>query len=415
MISISAAIFYVLMFLSVYVQVFFLITFFENRKKIITRNGNTQLAKYRGVTIIVPSFNEEKTIEKTVESLLSLNYPKDKLNIFLIDDGSTDDTWKVISKFTKYSNIKVFHKKNGGKYTALNFGLANTTTDFVGCLDADSYVHTESLARLMSYFEKKPDIMAVVPSVVVHNPSGAIQKAQKAEYHLGVFFKKMQSFMGAIHVTPGPFTIFRKKVFDDLGPYRHAHNTEDMEIAYRMQKNFYKIDHCNDAYVYTSTPRTIGNLFRQRLRWIYGFINNTFDYKDVLFNKKYGNFSTFTLPAGIISVFSVSYILGRTIYSVGHFLYFKILQFQTVGFHLSDKAFHFDFFFLNVGTSIFAVVFIYFSLIFSIAFGRKLAEGKWSFPFDVIYYSLIFSLIAPLWIMKAVYNTVVSRRAPNWR
>src|ERR1035437_8163224 len=100
MISIFSTVFYILVFMVVYVQVFFLVTFFENRKKIIIRNGTTKLDSYPPVTVIVPAYNEEKTVFKTVRSLLSLNYPKDKLKIFLIDDGSTDDTWNVMKKFS---------------------------------------------------------------------------------------------------------------------------------------------------------------------------------------------------------------------------------------------------------------------------------------------------------------------------
>ena len=72
--------------------------------------------------------------------MLDLNYPKDKVEIFLVDDGSTDNTWEVISRFSKparlngrsggYPNIKIFHKENGGKYTALNLGLEHVQTDF---------------------------------------------------------------------------------------------------------------------------------------------------------------------------------------------------------------------------------------------------------------------------------------------
>src|SRR3990167_7219440 len=313
---ISSTVFYMLIFLSVYVQIFFLVTFLENRKKIIIRSEKMKLAKYPAVTIVVPCWNEERTVYKTVRSLLDLNYPKDKLKIFLVDDGSTDSTWSIINKFTKYPNIQIFRKENGGKYTALNLGLQYLETDFFGGLDADSFVAPESLIRIMSYYEKDHGIMAVVPSVAVHSPQNILQNAQTAEYHIGIYFKKMLSFLGAINVTPGPFTIFRKKVFDDLGPYRHGHNTEDMEIAYRMQKNNYKIEHCNDAYVYTNTPTTIRKLYRQRLRWIYGFINNTIDYRGVLFRKKYGNFSLFTLPTGIISILTVSYLFFRVAYSL---------------------------------------------------------------------------------------------------
>ena len=100
MTSILNVIFYILTFLSVYVQVFFFVTFLENRKKIIIRNGKIKLTSYPSVTIVVPCWNEEETVAKTVHSLLDLDYPKDKVKIFLINDGSTDDTKNVINKFT---------------------------------------------------------------------------------------------------------------------------------------------------------------------------------------------------------------------------------------------------------------------------------------------------------------------------
>jgi cellulose synthase/poly-beta-1,6-N-acetylglucosamine synthase-like glycosyltransferase len=396
------------------VQVFFFVTFLENRNKIVIRKEKIKLKFYPAVTITVPCWNEEKTVEKTIRSLLSLNYPKDKLKIFLIDDGSTDGTWEMINKFSTHPNIKVFHKENGGKYTALNLGLQNLETDFFGGLDADSFADRESLIRIMSYFEKDPNIMAVVPSVVLGSSVNFVQGAQKAEYYMGVYFKKMLSFLGAIDVTPGPLTIFRRKVFVDLGPYRHGHNTEDMEIAYRMQKNNYKIEHCNDAFVYTNTPKTIGKLYRQRLRWIFGFINNTIDYRGVLFKKKYGNFSVFTLPVRIASVVAVAYLFGKIVYNFGDFLYQKIIVLQTVGFHPNIKNFVFDPFFINMQTFFLLIVITYVLVFFSMIFGRRMTEGKWGFSFDMLYYFPIFSLVAPFWLVQAVYNTIMRRR-PDWR
>lgn len=411
---ISSIIFYIIIFLIVYVQVFFLVTFFENRKKIITRKGTLKLNNYPRVTVIVPGYNEEKTIYKTVQSLLSLNYPKDKINIILVDDGSTDGTLQIMEGFTTYSNIKVFHKENGGKHTALNLGLLQTTTDFVGCLDADSFVHKEALVRIMSYFEQDPSTMAVTPSLVVHNSKNIIQHAQKIEYHMSVYFKKMLGFLGGIHVTPGPLTIFRKKVFNDLGHYHQAHNTEDMEIAYRMQKNHYKIEHCNDAYVYTNTPLTVKKLYKQRLRWIYGFINNSIDYKNILLKRQYGNFSFFTIPSGIISIFAASFLFGKVVYNLGDFLYSKIIQFHTVGFNFLNPFNNFDLFFLNTQSFIFLIIMIYILVIFSTVIGRNLAEGTWGVSFHVVYFFSIFSIIAPFWLMRAIYNTAISKK-PSWR
>lgn len=414
MIPVSHIAFYLFTFLAIYVQVFFFVTFLENRKKIIIRKEKIKLSKYPRVTIMVPCWNEERTIYRTVRSLLGLNYPKEKLEIFLIDDGSTDGTWNVLQKFSKYSNIKIFKKENGGKHTALNLGLLNTKTDFLGCLDADSFADPESLIRIMSYFEKDNTIMAVAPSIIVDNPKSIIQGAQKAEYYMSVYIKKMLAFLGAIHVTPGPLTIFRKKVFDDLGPYRSAHNTEDMEIAYRMQKHHYRIEQCNDAYVYTNTPRTVKKLYKQRLRWIYGFINNTIDYRHILLKRKYGNFSLFTVPAGIISIFSVSYLFGRIIYNVVEFTSLKILQFRTVGFDLSTKINNFDVYYINTQSFVFVTIFLYSLIVFSIVLGYRMTKGKWSFSMDMIYFFSIFSIIAPFWLLKAVYTTIISKK-PAWR
>lgn len=406
--------FYVLIFLCVYAQVFFLVTFFENRKKIVVRSGKTKLSKYESVTIVVPCWNEENTVNKTIQSLLNLNYPQDKLKILIIDDGSTDGTWNIIRQFEKYPNIKIFQKENGGKYTALNLGLENSDTDFFGALDADTVADPESLIRIMSYFEKDKNAMAVVPSVVVHNPKNFVQNAQKAEYHMGVFTKKMLSFLGAINVTPGPLTVFKRKVFDDLGPYRHGHNTEDMEIAYRMQKNNYKIEHCNDAFVYTNTPSTILKLYKQRLRWIYGFINNTIDYRDVLFRKKYGNFSLFILPTGVVSILAIIYLFIRVVYNSINFVYSKFVDFNTIGWNISTKSYNFDLFFINTDSYVFLVFLIYLLIIFGIIFGRKMAEGKWVLSPNIIYFLIIFRFLAPVWFLKAIYNTILKRK-PSWR
>lgn len=414
MISILNIIFYLLVFLSVYVQVFFLVTFLENRKKIVIRNGNIKLKDYPSVTIAVPCWNEADTVEATIHSLLNLNYPKDKVDIIIIDDGSTDNTFDIISKFSCYPNIRVFQKENGGKYTALNLALEHTKTEFISCLDADSVVDPNALICIMNDFEKDNKIMAVVPAVCVDNPNNFIQNIQKVEYFMGIFIKKMLSFLGAMYVAPGTLTVFNKKVFDNLGPYRHAHNGEDMEIAYRMQKNHYKISYCNDAYVYTNTPTTLKKLYKQRLRWFYSFINNTIDYRGVLLKKKYGNFAFFTLPMSVISVFSFGYILGRVVYNIGNFIYFQLVQFNIIGFDFHTKINNLDLFFINTTMFTFLVIIVYLIILFAIFFGSRMSHDRFKFSLSMFYSLPIFTIIAPAWVLMALFNTIFVR-TPFWR
>ncbi|MEK7786174.1 MAG: glycosyltransferase family 2 protein, partial [Chloroflexota bacterium] len=176
----------------------------------------------------------------------------------------------------------------------------------------------------------------------------------------------------------------------------------------------YKIKHCNDAYIYTNTPGTAKKLYKQRLRWIYGFINNTIDYRSVLFKKKYGNFAVFTLPMGVISILSASYLFGSIVYNFGDFLYSKIIQFKTVGFHFTAKIFYFDAFFINTQSFIFLIFSVYFLVIFAMILGRRMTEGKWGLSLGMLYFFSIFTILAPFWLMKAVYNTILQRK-PAWR
>lgn len=412
--SVYTVIFYVFCFISVYVQIFLLLTFLEKRRHIVHNPENLELAYYPTVTIAVPCYNEEVTINKTVKSLLSLDYPKDKIKIFLVDDGSKDNTWNIIQEFKNNPSIVLLQKENGGKHTALNLAIENTTSEFFGCLDSDSFVHPQALKRILKYFERDPKTMAVAPSIIVYNPKNILQHTQRIEYDMAIYTKKMLGFMGGIHVTPGPFSIFRKKVFDELGLYHKAHNTEDQEIALRMQEHGYKIDHCPDAYVYTSTPDSVIKLYRQRLRWIYGFIKNLIDYRRLLFKKKYGTIALFTLPSGLISLFGVIFLFFNVLGNVIKFFYNKIVEIQTVGFsNVFNFNYHFDWFFVSTKSALLFSVILYILIITAVMIGKKMVEGKYSFSLSIFYFIIIYSIIAPFWVLMAMYNAIVSKES-SW-
>jgi cellulose synthase/poly-beta-1,6-N-acetylglucosamine synthase-like glycosyltransferase len=413
--QISSIILYSLAFLSTYVQVVFLLTFLQKRKEIQIRNGHMELETYPEVTIIVPAWNEQHTLRGTVESLFALDYPADKLNIFLVDDGSTDGTWEVMKSYEGKRGIKVLQKENGGKHTAVNYGIANSTSRFIGCLDADSFVHPQALKRIMSYFERDPETMAVSPSIIVNKPKGIMQIVQRVEYEWAVFNKKMLGFLGGIYVTPGPFSFYRREVFEKIGNYVKAHNTEDMEIAFRMQSNRMKIDQCNDAFVYTTAPNSVRKLYKQRLRWIYGFIMNCWDYRSILFKRKYGTFSVFSVPAGVISMLAVPYILSLLVYNTAVAATKNIERLSMTGFDFSITGWNVDPFFFATGGHLFVMIMMYSLLIISISIGRKMATGKGGVDYYLVPFMLIFSVIAPFWILRAMYNSMISRKAVSWR
>lgn len=405
-------------FLSVYVQLFLLVTFFEKRKQLKkeqkTHERDIVLTSFPTVEVVVPAWNEGSTVHATVESLLDLDYPADKLSVILVDDGSTDNTWQEMLRYEGHARVRIFQKENGGKHTAVNFGIDQSNAQFISCLDADSFVARDALKRIMHTFQSHPEVMAVAPSIIIYKPKTLIQVMQKVEYNMSLYIKKMLSFLNAIHVTPGPFSVFRREVFEKIGKFRKAHNTEDAEIAFRMQTNHMKIEHCHLAHVYTVAPDTVPKLFKQRLRWIYGFIQNVIDYRRVIFSKKYGNFSMFTIPSGIISIVTIIYIFLSLLVHFGTSVYEKVVQIQTVGWGASFGAPHFEFFFMNTKTTMIVSLALYTFVLIAIVQGHRLAKEKHPINKNLIPYMIIYSLITPLWLMKAVWNTVTARK-PSWR
>jgi biofilm PGA synthesis N-glycosyltransferase PgaC len=409
---------YTVVFLAVYVQVFLMVTYFEHYRKVkkLKNEPVPVLTVFPKVAIMVPCWNEAKTVHATIASLLMLDYPADRLEIIAIDDGSTDTTWQELQQYKDHPQVRIFRKENGGKHTAINFGIDNTDAEIIGGLDADSYVAPDALKRMIGVFQAIPDAWAVTPSLVVHNPKNILQYAQRIEYNMSTYTKKMLSFLGAIHVTPGPFSLFRKELFNKIGNFHKAHNTEDQEFAYRMQQHHMRIEHCVNAFIYTSSPDTVKKLYKQRLRWIYGFIQNTLDYRRLIFKKEYLNFSFFTLPSGIISIIAVVYLSLVFLYDAILFIIKKITQYSIAGFHHGTLLHpRFDLFYINTATVTFVTLILYFLLIFSIVAGTRMNKQGSGLDWHIIAYILIYSVIAPFWLLKAVWNSVARRGQPAWR
>lgn len=417
--AISSLFLYTSLFTSLFFEIFLLITYFEIREdlKFEKENAGKNIKRFPSVTIIVPCYNEERTVVETIKSLLALDYPKDRISFLVIDDGSTDKTREVVLKnFGKNKQIQFFSKENGGKHTALNFALERTKSELVGCLDADSFVESDALKRIIPYFENEK-IMAVTPSIRIHKPRTALQYVQKVEYTWGIFLRKLLSSMNALYVTPGPFSIFRTQVFKNLGGYRQAHHTEDMEMALRLQKNGYKIANSHSAHVYTVGPEKINGLYKQRVRWVYGFLNNVIDYKEMFFNKKYGNIGMFILPIATFSIFSTLFAAGSLVWSLVSKVPEQMAKYEAVGFNLGMPQFSnlsFDLLSFNL-SMVFWITGATISLTFVILYlSLKLTEGRAKFGKDVFYYLTLYVFIVPLWLAKATYSTIL-RKNISWK
>lgn len=399
MITFSEILLYSVSYFGLFTSIFFLWTMLEHKKQWKNPPPPKTLPK---VTVIVPACNEEKTLGKTVQSLLSLDYPKNKLEIIIVDDGSVDKTLRIAQEFEK-KGVMVLAKPNGGKGTALNLALKYSTGRFVGCLDADSVVKPDALKKMLGYFAQK-EVMAVTPSLKCTMPKTMWQKIQVIEFLLGVYLRKVFAFLGAIHVTPGPFTIFRKSFFDKHGGYDTNTVTEDIEISLRMQAHHYIIENAADANVYAIPKPTFATLYHQRIRWYRGFLDNVQKYR-FLFSKKYGNLGMFILPSAFISVFFaiavVVYMLVRLVDTNVQ----RFINLYNVNFDIRKLVYlRTDPFYLDASTLMFIgliALFLGFTIMYlAKAISDEQQKIKWHYALFILFYLPLFAF----WWVVAIFS-----------
>lgn len=398
---------YLSIFLALYFEVFLLISFFEKRPE----NKQSRKPRYcPTVAVLVPCWNKGATLGATVESLLALEYPKEKLSVVIIDDGSTDNTYEAAMRFANNPQVKIFQKKNeGSKYSALNFGLSVTDSELVGCLDADSFVAKDALLEIVKKFEDDQEVMAVAPSMKVNHPRNLLELMQAVEYTFGIFYKKMFDNIGAISVLPGPFSFYRRALFAKIGSFRKAHHTEDMEMAFRMQANGLKIANVHTALVYTNVPNTLGALIRQRTRWSRGFLENSRDYSYMYLNPKYGHFGLLVLPFGLVAFMLGLYVAAYMAITTGLALLRRGLDLYATGIPLHlPQSYQVDWLYLNTGVMLFVMLAVLLMTLFAITIGGRIAGTRLGLK-SLVSYFMLFGFVAPLWLARAAWDTATSR------
>jgi len=271
------------------------------------------------LTIAIPAYNEENTICKTVRSVCNANYPKDKLQVIVVNDGSTDNTEQAVQTFIKKHPdypVKLISKVNGGKASALNTALAEARGEFFACVDADSTVSKQSIHRILPHFTEEK-VGAVISRIRVASPKNFLERVQRFEYLMSSMIRNIMTNFGTLSVTPGVLSIYRLNVLKELGGFtQDPHNlTEDLEIALRLRANNYEVVMEPKATTYTSVPKSIGAVWRQRIRWARGYLYNHWQYRHLFFSKKQGVFGMFQLPVNVVAL--ILLIVNITIITYG--------------------------------------------------------------------------------------------------
>jgi cellulose synthase/poly-beta-1,6-N-acetylglucosamine synthase-like glycosyltransferase/peptidoglycan/xylan/chitin deacetylase (PgdA/CDA1 family)/spore germination protein YaaH len=226
------------------------------------------------VTVIIPAFNEEKVIERTVRSVLASDYPK--LRIIVVDDGSKDATSEIVraafaGEIAK-GRILLLTKSNAGKATALNVGLQHTEDEVYVGIDADTTIAPSAVSRLVGHFAD-PEVGAVAGNAKVGNRVNLWTRWQALEYITSQNFERRAlNVLGAVSVVPGAIGAWRRSAVREAGGYHTDTVAEDADLTMSLLERGWKVVNEDRALAFTEAPTTARGLMRQRFRWSFGIL-----------------------------------------------------------------------------------------------------------------------------------------------
>jgi cellulose synthase/poly-beta-1,6-N-acetylglucosamine synthase-like glycosyltransferase/peptidoglycan/xylan/chitin deacetylase (PgdA/CDA1 family)/spore germination protein YaaH len=254
------------------------------------RFGATGEAKsYRPrVAVLIPAYNEEKVIERTVRAVLNLNYPD--VRVVIIDDGSTDKTLQVaraaFAAEEASGRVLILTKPNSGKADALNFGLQHLQGEeiFVG-IDADTVIARHAISRLVPHF-LNPNVGAVAGNAKVGNRINLWTRWQALEYITSQNFERRAlNTLGAVSVVPGAIGAWRTSAVRAAGGYHTDTVAEDADLTMALLELGYRVEYEDLALAYTEAPVNARGLMRQRFRWSFGILQAVWKHRAVFGRK----------------------------------------------------------------------------------------------------------------------------------
>lgn len=247
------------------------------------------------VSVIVPAYNEEKVIVRTVTSLLASDYGR--FEIIVVDDGSSDNTFsKTKTAFEGNPLVTVVTKENGGKAEALNFGWRLAKGDVVIALDADTLFTPQTISALAHRFADNT-VGAIAGNAKVGNRLNIVTKWQALEYVTSQNFdRRAFSSLNCITVVPGSVGAWRRSVLEEAGGFSSDTLAEDQDLTITVRKLGYSIGYEERAVGLTEAPDSLRDLAKQRFRWSFGTLQCMWKHKTALLNPKYGTLGFVAMP-----------------------------------------------------------------------------------------------------------------------
>ncbi|WP_251024387.1 bifunctional polysaccharide deacetylase/glycosyltransferase family 2 protein [Arthrobacter sp. ISL-65] len=257
------------------------------------------------VSVVLPVYNEERLVEKTLAALQFSDYPR--FEVVAVNDGSTDNTLAVLNDYARtWPQLRVLDQPNRGKSEASNNGIFHSRGEVVVTLDGDTLFERQTIRMFARHFcvgNGDKMLGAVAGHVKVGNRRSLITAWQSLEYLSGICVTRMaEGLMGAIAIVPGACAAWRREALIQAGGYSTDTLAEDADLTLSLQQLGYRIVQENKAVAWTEAPMTLTGLAKQRLRWTYGNIQTIYKHRGMIFNPRYGALGLLTLPYAVLSV-----------------------------------------------------------------------------------------------------------------
>lgn len=245
--------------------------FFYLRREANKEHTPPPLAEYPFVSILIPAKNEQDAIRGTVSSALATNYPN--FEVIAIDDGSTDDTPKILRQLAEENpKLRVLvQETNMGKPYALRHGTMVSRGEIIVTIDGDAYLDPDAVHWMVSHFVSGPRVGAVTGNPRVRNRTSLLAKIQVGEYSTIIgMIKRTQRVLGKVLTVSGVIAAFRKRALYDVGMWDIDMVTDDINLTWKLEKRFWDVRFEPNAICWILVPETISGLWRQRTRWAQG-------------------------------------------------------------------------------------------------------------------------------------------------
>ncbi|HDQ06803.1 MAG TPA: glycosyltransferase family 2 protein [Candidatus Bathyarchaeota archaeon] len=263
----------------------------------------TPIYRWPSITIVVPAHNEEKVIERCIEAILEIDYPKKE--VIVVDDGSKDKTYRLATNYRPKGVMVLRRDKAGGKSAALNTGILVAKGEIIITCDADSLIGRGALRRIARRFQDS-SVSAVAGNVKVLNRTNLVTNCQALEYVVNEnIYRRVFDIFGVVPVVPGPLASFRKRSLKEIGFYDRDTLTEDFDITIKLLKTQKIVQALSDANVYTEAPSSWKDFIKQRTRWNRGTFQTVIKHRNVFGNPRFGYLRNLTFQYIILSMIFV--------------------------------------------------------------------------------------------------------------